>query len=171
MKKIVICLMLVFALLMTSGCGGKKEEKKDTESGSVVEIQGESFELHSTEDLYDIHYKENYVDFHTDAIGNIRTMTYNKGDEFVFNIMVYYDENTSLEEAKAIIEVDYGAKEQARTVNGIDYIYYEYADANGYPIHHYMYVYGGHVYSIGIVLGNDPGNIEEVFMNNVRFGD
>ena len=35
--------------------------------------------------------------------------------------------------------------------------------------HYYLYEYNNKTYSIIFFLGENPGNIEEVFMNNVRF--
>ncbi len=169
MKRTIICFVLILSMIAMAGCGSKKEDSKEASKGAVVTVLGDEFELRSTQDLYGIHYKENYVDFYSDAIGNMRTMSYRKGDQFAFEVRVFYDESRSIEESKAIIEVNYGAKEQSKTINGIEYAYYEYDDAEGIKVHHYMTVFDGKVYSIGFFLGDEPGNIEEVFMNNVSF--
>ena len=39
----------------------------------------------------------------------------------------------------------------------------------GDTAHYYLYEYNNKTYSIIFFLGENPGNIEEVFMNNVRF--
>ena len=171
MKKVIISVILIAALLLTVGCGSKKEESNEAESGNVVMIQGEEFELHSTEDLAGIHYKENYVDFYSDAIGNMRVMSYTKGGDPVFEVRVMYDENRSLSELKAIVETNYDTKEQSKTINGTEYIYYEYTGSAGETIHHYLTVFNGKAYSIGFFLIGDAGNLEEVFMNNVSFAE
>lgn len=95
-------------------------------------------------------------------------MNYIKGD-LVFEVRMMYDDSRSDSELKAIVETQTGAKEQSKEINGIKYIYYEYTSDEGDIVHHYMYVYEGKVYSIGFFLGKNPGDIEEVFMNNIYF--
>ncbi len=166
MKKILSIFLALILVLGLAACG----EKKDSSSGNVVEIQGELFMLDSTKDFHGMHYKENCVDFQSyDFDDNeIRSLSYQKGDELVFSISIFYDKDSTLSQLKERIEKYYDATEQATTVNGIDYVYYEYTD-EGYPVHHYIYATKGENYTIGFSLGNDPGNIEEVFMNNVTF--
>ena len=140
------------------------------DTNDIVTIQGENYKLKSAQVLKSLHYKENYVDFHSDAIGNIRTMSYRKQEKFFFEVRMMYDENRSLSELKTSLEVQTGAKEQSKKVDNLDYFYYEYQTNDGLSAHHYMYAYDGKVYTICFFLGEDYGNIEEVFMKNVSFG-
>ena len=151
-KKIILSLLIIFALFTITGCGNSNNSEETID-----------------QTLKSIHYKENYVDFHSDAIGNIRTMSYIKQEKVIFEVRVMYDENRSLSELKATLETQTGAKEQSKEINGIKYIYYEYKNDDNLNVHHYMYVYDGKVYSIGFFLGENYGNIEEIFMNNVSF--
>ena len=48
-------------------------------------------------------------------------------------------------------------------------MYYEYKNNIGDDAHYYLYEYNNKTYSIIFFLGENSGNIEEVFMNNVRF--
>lgn len=165
---------IIICLLVVTGCSKSQNIESNTvpsktEKKDIVTIGSEQFELNSSDNLYDMHYKENYVDFHTDRVGNTKIMNYNSNDEFVFEVRMMYDDSRSDSELKAIIETQTGAKEQSKEINGIKYIYYEYISDDGDTVHHYMYIHNGKVYSIGIFLGKNPGNIESVFMNNVSF--
>lgn len=172
-KKILLVLLVIVALFTVTGCGKSNNSDGKTNNTSdnkeIVTIQGEKFKLKSKTSLYDINYNENYVDFHTDRIGNVRIMNYTKQEKVVFEVRIMYDDTRSLSELKAILETQTGAKEQSKELNGIKYIYYEYKTSDNLIAHHYMYVHKGKVYSVGFFLGENPGNIEEVFMNNVLF--
>lgn len=181
-KKVLIIIALIvvlgIGLFTLTGCGKNTNNNEnsssvksstETKDNTVVRIGAETFKLNSDRDFNNIHYKENYVDFNTDQIGNMRTMSFSKEGKTIFEIRVMYDENRSDSELKAIVETKTGAKEQSKEINDIKYIYYEYSTDDGLTAHHYMYVYNGKVYSIGFFLGENPGNIEEIFMNNVRF--
>lgn len=181
-KKVLIMIALIVVLgvglVVLTGCGentnnsennSSKKDSVETKENTVVTIGDETYKLDSDRDLNNIHYKENYVDFNTDQVGNMRTMSFNKEGKTIFEIRVMYDENRSDSELKAIVETQTGAKEQLKEINDIKYIYYEYTTDDGLTAHHYMYVYNGKVYTIGFFLGENPGNIEKVFMNHVRF--
>ena len=73
-------LLIIIMLLLVSGCEKKSEEVRNNTNNDdmMVEIDDERFKLTSSNSLKDMHYKENYVDFYTDAIGNVRTMSYSK---------------------------------------------------------------------------------------------
>ena len=173
-KKLLLGLLVIVGLFAITGCGKSSNietniNKKINDNKEVVTIQGEKFNLSSERVLGGIHYQENYVDFNTDQIGNMRTMNYSKEGKSIFEVRVMYDENRSDSELKAIVETQTGAKQQSKEINGIKYIYYEYTADDGATVHHYMYVFNGKVYTIGFFLGEKPGDIEEVFMNNVSF--
>ena len=170
----LFALVLVAGLAVFAGCGGKGEGGSDkTGQGktdpTVVLIGKEQFKLTSSAEMGDMHYLENYVDFHTDQLGIIRTMSYAVGDAFHFEIRMITVEGQSLEEAKAAIEATSGGSEQTREINGISYVYYEDMDDSGAAAHYYLHVHDGQVYTIVFFLGQEPGNIEEVFMGNVSF--
>ena len=172
MKKIL--LLIILALFIMTGCGKVKKNEININNNSndakdVVTIQSEKYKLKSNQTLKNLHYKENYIDFHSDAIGNMRTMSYIKQEKVIFEVRVMYDENRSLSELKATLETQTGSKEQNKEINGVKYIYYEYKTGDNLTAHYYMHVCDGKVYSIGFFLGENYGNIEEVFMNNVSF--
>ena len=142
----------------------KKEETKKEEA--IVKIGDETHVLKNEANVGSIYYLENYVDFNTDRVGNTRMMSYNYNGEFSFDIRVNYEEEHSIDEVKAMMsEYTEGKKE----VNGITYTYYEYKNNLGDDAHYYLYEYNGHPCSFVFFLGKNPGNIEEVFMNNVSF--
>ena len=170
----LFALVLVAGLAVLAGCGGEGEGGSGkTGQGkadpTVVVIGEEQFKLSNPAQMGAMHYLENYVDFHTDQIGIIRTMGYSVGDTFFFEIRMITVEGQSLSEAKAAVETTSGASEQARDINGVSYVYYEYLDDDGTPTHFYLHVHDGQVYTIVFFLGEDPGNIEDVFMGNVSF--
>lgn len=174
----LLFVMFIAGLFVLTGCGKNTNDNENsssenssekTKDNTIVTIDDETFKLNSDKDFNNIHYKENYVDFNTDQIGNMRTMSYVKDGNLAFEVRVMYDENRSDSELKAMIETQFKVAEKSKEVNGIRYIYYEYVMDTGEQVHHYIYVYNGKVYSIGFFLGDNPGDIEEVFMNNVRF--
>ncbi|MBR2828452.1 MAG: hypothetical protein IKE70_04400 [Bacilli bacterium] len=174
MKKFQFIFILVIICLITlTGCG--KESNKESTKKNVnnkkeqVTIGKETFQLKNEANLYDLHYKENYVDFHTDRMGNNKIMNYTKGEEVIFEVRIMYDESRSLEELKAIIETQANKKEEEKEINGIKYTYYEYETEESLSVHHYIHVHKGKPYTIAFFLGKNPGNIEKVFMNNVFF--
>lgn len=171
-KKLIFSILVIVTLFTITGCGKSNSNVNNNlkDNKEIITIQGEQFRLKSEQTLNELHYKENYVDFHSDAIGNMRTMNYTKEGNLIFEVRIMYDENRSVEELQAIVEAQYNTKEQSKEVNGIKYIYYEYEGEDGVTIHHYLYVQNGKAYSIGFFLGENYGNIEEVFMNNVSFG-
>ena len=173
-KKIILSLLLVVTLIIVTGCSTKENNNSSTKgnsksSSNVVTINKEKFELDSSRNLENLHYKENYVDFQTDQIGYMRTMSYSKDGKLVFEVRTMYDESRSDSELKAIISAQTNAKEQEKEINGIKYIYYEYTQEENVTVHHYIYVHKNKAYTIAFFLGENPGNIEEVFMNNVSF--
>lgn len=173
-KRILLSLLVIVTLFVITGCGKSNNSNSSNNqnmnnSKDVVTIQGQQFKLKSEQSLNNLHYKENYIDFYSDAIGNMRTMSYIKQEKLIFEVRMMYDESRSLSELKAIVETQNGAKEQSKEINGIKYVYYEYKMKDESTVHHYMYVYNGKVYTIGFFLGENYGNIEDVFMNNVFF--
>lgn len=171
-KKLILSILVIVTLFTITGCSKSNSNVNNNlkDNKEIVTIQGEQFRLKSEQTLNELHYKENYVDFHSDAIGNMRTMNYTKEGNLIFEVRIMYDENRSVEELQAIVETQYNTKAQSKEINGIKYIYYEYEGEDGVTIHHYLYVHNRKVYSIGFFLGENYGNIEEVFMNNVSFG-
>ena len=170
MRKKIIIILCIIGIFVT-GCGNRVDSnndnnKKKNSEAVYVTIDGERFELHSREDLMGIHYRENYVDFNTDAVGNVRLMRYTKGGKFLFEVRVVYDENKTFAEAKELLN-EY--TEMNRTINGINYAYYEYKTDDNMDSHVYLYEYNNVVYMVVFILGEDAGNIEKVFMNNVTF--
>ena len=167
-KKIILCLLVLIGIFAITGCGSSKATDNTSDKKVVVTVQGKSFNLDVDIDLGGLHYKENNVDFHIDPLNNMRTMNYTKDGNIVFEVRTMYDENRSIEELKAILSTELNAEEQSKKVNGIEYIYYEYK-SDDLMVHHYIHVYNGKVYTIAFFLGEDPGDIEDVFMNELSF--
>ena len=125
----MFALVLVVGLAMLAGCGGNGEggsgKAGQVKADSTVVVIGEEqFKLSSSAEMGAMHYLENYVDFHTDQIGIIRTMSYGVGDTFHFEIRMITVEGQSLDEAKAAVETTSGTTEQTREINGVSYVYY-----------------------------------------------
>lgn len=146
----------------------KKEDKKDEKKQEevVVTIGDETHKLSSETNVGSIYYLENYVDFNTDRYGNTKMMSYNYNGAFSFEVRINYEEEHSIDEVKAMLS-EY--TESKKEINGITYSYYEYKSNLGDDTHYYLYDFNGKPCSIIFFLGDTPGNIEEVFMNNVRF--
>ena len=165
MKKVLIMLLLFLSI----GCGRQEPKKMNNELNenvNIVTINNEIFNLKSSASLKSMHYKENYVDFRTDAVGNIRIMRYQKSDDFFFEIRLTFEENHTYDEVKKLLNQ---YQEKQKVINGVNYAYYEYKNDVGNDVHYYLCKYNNIAYSIIFFLGDNPGNIEEVFMNNVTF--
>ena len=122
-KKILFCLLVMVGVLTFTGCGKSVDSVSNTkqdisDNTDVVTIEGEKFKLNSSDNLYNLHFKENYVDFHTDTIGNYKIMNYINVD-LVFEVRMMYDDSRSDSELKAIVETQTGAKEQSKGIKGI----------------------------------------------------
>ena len=76
------------------------------------------------------------------------------------------EEEHSLSEVKTLMNK---YSEKKKIVNRIEYSYYEYKNEKRDTTHYYLYEYNNKVYSIIFFLGDNPKDIEEVFMNHVRF--
>ncbi len=178
-KKIIlislIAIVLIAGLFVLTGCGNKNNENttsniknSSTEKNDVayVEIDNDKYKLQSKSELNELHYLENYVDFNTDRVGNTKMMSFNYEGNFSFEVRINCEEEHSYDEVKATLSK---YEEKTKEVNGITYTYYEYKNNLGDTAHYYLYEYNNKTYSIIFFLGENPGNIEEVFMNNVRF--
>ena len=117
-------------------------------------------------ELKDLHYLRNYVDFNTDQVGNTKSMSFNYEGAFSFEVRVNCEEEHSLEEVKDVLKEH---EEKTKEVNGIKYFYYEYKSNLSDDVHYYLYQHNNRVYSIIFFLGANHGDIEEVFMDAVKF--
>ena len=178
----MISLILIMGVFTLTGCGDGNEDTKNSKSTNtavyndnnqedknIVKIGDEKFKLKSEANIQNCYFLENYVDFQTDTIGDIKKMTYKPNGKLAFEVRVMGDDGRSIEELKALITTKYKCQEQSKEINGNKYVYFEYNAEDGVKVHHYIFVYSGKAYSIGFFLGENPGNIEEVFMNNVSF--
>lgn len=167
MKKIF---SVFLALLLAFGLAACGEDKEESAPDNIVEIQGEQFELGEAQDYEGIQYKSNSA--HLDSYGfeSFRSLIYPNGEDIAFSVMIFYDERTNISNMKDAIKSKYGAEAQEKTVNGIDYVYFEYTDVDGYTVHEYDHPYRRGVAYMRFFFGDyDAGNFEEVFMNNVTF--
>lgn len=166
MKKI---LLIIVMLLLVSGCGKKNEEVRNNTNndGMMVEIDGEKFKLRSSSSLKDMHYKENYVDFYSDAIGNVRTMSYTKNGEFKFEVRLMYEDKHSFDEVKEMVSHPSSLKQYG----DITYTYFDYKGDNNEDIHLYLYSYNDVTYTIMFIAKTNINDLENKFMNSIKFGE
>ena len=162
MKKIILILMF---LIIITGCGNNKQNNTKKKDDVTITIGEETFKLKSKRNLKDIQYLENYVDFHTDAMGNNRIMNYYKNNELVFEIRVIYDEVRSFEEIKKSINHE----ESKKTINGIEYSFFNYQNTSGNIIHLYTYNHKNTTYSIMFTFKNELPELENTFMDNIKY--
>ena len=178
-KKLLIAIELIavlgISIFALTGCGNKNDKNTTSNiSNSSIEksdvvyvtIGNDKYQLKSESELNELHYLENYVDFNTDRVGNTKSMSFNYEGNFSFEVRINCEEEHTYDEVKALLN-EY--EEKTKEVNGITYSYYEYKSNLGDNVHYYLYEYNNKTYSIIFFLGDNPGNIEEVFMDNVRF--
>ena len=174
---LITIIAIIMSLFIITGCednsatnNSNNNSTSQTDEDIVYVTTGdEKFKLNSKAKLYEMNYLENYVDFHTDRMGDLEIMNYFKAGELVFEIRMYYEAEHSTEEIKALNAEQY--EEKTKEINGIAYTYYEYELEDGTPAHFYLYEYNGRPYSIIFYLGKTAGDIEDVFMNHVSFGE
>ena len=177
-KKILVIIIIVIlglGLLLLTGCGNKNEENANNTKNSsdekvedvYITIGNNQYKLGNKTKLNGLHYLENYVDFNTDSIGNTKSMSFNYEGSFSFEVRINCEEEHSIDEVKSLVLGEY--QEQTKTVNGITYSYYEYKSNLNDDVHYYLHEHNNKVYSIAFFLGETHGDIEEVFMNNVKF--
>ena len=165
MRKFILGIILIMLLSIT-GCNKDIKKENDTKNDDViVNIGDETFKLKSKRVLKNIQYLENYVDFKTDAIGNMRTMSYMKGEEYLFEVRVMYDEKNSLEETKKKVNHE----EKKKVIGDIEYSYYDYKNSTDNIVHLYLHNYKNITYSIMFIFKNDLPEFEKTFMDNVEF--
>ena len=175
-KKILATLMIAvlgLGLILLTGCVKKNEGNTNTIKTSgddlklyYVTIGNNKYQLNDETELKDLHYLRNYVDFNTDQVGNTKSMSFNYEGAFSFEVRVNCEEEHSLEEVKDVLKEH---EEKTKEVNGIKYFYYEYKSNLSDDVHYYLYQHNNRVYSIIFFLGANHGDIEEVFMDAVKF--
>ena len=162
-KMIIIFLLL---LVIVTGCSKENiNDKNNQKEDIIVTIGEEKFKLSSERNLENMYFKENYVDFTTDTVGNMHIIQYRKQDKFIFETRILCDKDHTFEENKNKINHE----ETLKTVNGIEYTYYDYLDDQNNIVHLYMYYYNNITYAILFASSTDISNYETTFMNNVYF--
>ena len=165
-KGITITLLLIISIFLVTGCKQKNTTTNDYKKENItVTIEDETFRLNSNYSLGNMHYKENYVDFTTDSMGNMHIIQYRKQDRFIFETRLIYDTEHSFEENKNKIN----SPSIIKTINDLDYTYFNYQNDNHDTIHVYMYNYNNTTYAISFVSSIDISDFETTFMNNVYF--
>ena len=169
MKKIFLCILVFIVSLVMAGCNivsSPTNYSRNSDRNEVTfKIDGQEFSLYGDEVLKDIHYKENYTDFHTDAIGYIRTMNYNIKDEIIFSLRIMCDEEHTLKE-----NIDsLGHETTTKTIKDIEYTYADFINDEGYTVHAYLKRFNEKNYAIILVSKKDIKEFEQVFMDNVYF--
>ena len=165
-KRIILVLLLV---LFLTGCFNKKENteqpKTTNDDAVMVTVNGKQFKMHPDGTLKDMHYLDNYGDFYSDAIGNIRVLSYFEKGECLFEIRMTYNEDRSFDDLKA----SFNAEEQSKMIGNINYTYFSFKNDKGDDVHAYLYNYSGVTYTVAIVSKIDVTNFEEIFMKNVYY--
>ena len=165
MRKKILILLTLFILFTITGCGSKTGDNLKKKEGVPVIVDGEEFILNSTSNLNRFYYLVNYVDFNTDALGNMRLMRYRKKDETVFEVRIMYETESTFEENINSVK----HKPIDRKINNIDYKFFNYVSKDGYTIHTYMTYYDNATYVVTFISLKDIATLEKAFMNNTYF--
>jgi len=173
MKRIFLIGILLLAL---TGCGTSDntlDNGTNNNEDVYVTIDDERFKLNSNSNFQNMHFKENYVDFYTDAIGKTRIMSYQKNGELVFELRMMFDSIHTFDENKDMISKNASVKklESTKKINGNEYSYYDFINDNNDTVHAYLYYYDNATYVITFIIGQgkDITDLENTFMNNVYF--
>ena len=168
MKRVIIVLLSLLMTLCLAGCGSKEDTPK-TDDSEKITVNGKTYNFRAETHLLDMHFKENYVDFHTDQMGDLYMMSLNEGDNFVFQIRVGATSGHSVEEISEML----GISPVSKKINDLEYRYGEYKfvfnEADEYDAHIYMHEYNGLLYSAIFIINGDIADLETKFMNSVYF--
>jgi len=171
MKKRI--LLLLFICLLTVGCASKKkEEKKKDDTEAVLKVNGEEIKLKTKENLKNMHYTGNYVDFTSNRVGYLDTITYSMRGITYFQIRLgYVEDNMETVKSKtdsSFIKKKVGDLEYEYTVNKL-----KMTKDDGSTIemdgHMYLYENNDGCYSIMFLSEYDITDLENAFMKSVYF--
>ena len=178
MKKILIPLLIATLILSLSACGSIGSDPfTDGQSDSVsannandpnnptVSINGHTVVLDYESYHKDMHFKENIPDIEKASYGQVCNLFYHPEGEEEFSIRICYFEGKSIEET--MDGTDYALT--TKTVNGLDYSYFEFQEGSGTPGHCYLYTFDGTTYSINFLSNYDMTSLESAFMSTVYF--
>ena len=177
MKKLLICLLTLILVFTATACsfqGGGDKPEPTTKEYSVVHVNGKNIKLNYKTDLNKMHYMVSLSEFYSDQLGFMNIVQYSK--QYADGPVTYFDMRMRCYQkqnlAETTKEVDFELS--PKTINGIEYQYGEttFHDENSnndYEAHQYFYEFEGDTYSLYLILGREPGNFEEAFMENVYF--
>ena len=171
-KKILLNLLIIISLFIVTGCGKEKTTNTLDKNMKVVKVEGNEIRLRSEDNLKNFVYLQHANDFHTNTMGYNRTLMVTSDDKVQLYVNIVTAEGKTLNEV--ISRIDF-ATVTDKTVNGINYKYYEREGLNANQLgddckgHFYLYEYEGDVYQIGIVSNKDFAEFEKVFMDTAYF--
>lgn len=171
MKKFLVCLLSLTLLLGFVGC--KKTEKPvityPEEKKINFTIGDQEYPLNSKGTFKAMRFRENPYDCVVGTSANTHMMSYSVDNNPAFQVVDVYFEGQTIDEVIAEVE----AETTEKKVGDITYRYYEtsFQDEQAREVitHNYLYEFEGVTYLISFYFADVETNIEQVYMENVRF--
>jgi len=170
MKKLLVCILSLTLLFAFVGC--KKEGKPISypeEKKISFLLDGQEFALNSKGTFQAVRFRENPYDFIVKTAANSHSMSYIVDEKPVFQIAIVYFEGQTMNQVLAEIDEEITEKK----VGDITYKYYESTFDDEYArqivSHQYVYEKDDIPYIISFSFASVDTNLEQVFMENVRF--
>ena len=176
MKKVLIIFLAVILALSFAACtkNGNTDntakgdqtaaENGESSDGDTIDIGGYKIKLTKEANHGDMYFKENVSEMELAGYDQSFSMYCNKDEGQIFVIRLVYFKGSSIDEVMSGSD----AALTDKTVNGIDYKYFEYEE-NGVPSHTYVYNFNGTTYTIIIESSYDMRSLEDTFMKSVHF--
>jgi len=177
MKKVLIIFLALILALSFAACskngntdntakGDQTDaaENKDSSDGGTIDIGGYKIKLTKEANHGDLYFKENTAEMELAGYEQSFNMYCNKEEGQIFVIRLVYFKGASIDEVMSGSDATLTDK----TVNGIQYKYFEYEE-NGTPAHNYVYNYNGTTYTIIFVSNYDMTSLENTFLGSVYF--
>ena len=170
-KKVISAAVALILVLSLTACNldlfgdddnGNKDKDKDA---TEVIICGESYKLTYETSFYDLNYKENLVEFHSDTMGSFRNIgcTNDSGDT-LFEVKLVIYKGKTIEQVME--ESSYELLQ--KKVNDLEYTYFAFTEGD-LTYHTYVYRFNENAYTISFVSPYDTDSLEKGFMSNVYF--
>lgn len=164
MKKVLLCLLVLFMITGCSSNGDKPNEEVKKNNAIQAKVGDLAIELKSSETFKGISFKYP-TSAQTMNVGTYYLMDYLDDGNFVFRIAMYYFENKALDKA---MENASAVNEGTKTINGNVWHIYSGKTDDGKNMLNYALEVNKSTYTITFIFDDNLDNFIEVFMNNVK---
>ena len=179
MKKKVLLIGLIFVMLLgcllgLTGCGAKKEEKKEEQVAEVVDeslikINGHEFKLDTETTFKDVSYTTSAGFKKADFNRYIQYYYQDEEDGNLLYFRIFYYENKDIAASFADLGLDKKIALTDEKTDNFEYKSYVEPRNDGGTIHCYFVDYKGSTYVISFISKYDIKDYETKVMKSIKF--